>query len=86
MNRRVAVSKSAHVLVRVLLGVLIGQAIVLLIWIGWLSINGNGVADAIWGQVEDAIAVLESLALIAVVVGVPVGLLWGLMGIRDDSN
>ncbi len=78
--------KVTHLLVRIALGILIGMTIASLIWIGYLWGNGKGVGQAMRGQVEDGIAKLEGLLALGMIIGIPVGLFWGLSTVPGSDS
>jgi hypothetical protein len=77
--------KVAHVLIRSVAGILIGATGVSLLWIGWLFSHGKSVGEAMNGEVEDAIGLLQGLLALATFVGAPVGFLWGIATLPRQS-
>ena len=75
-----------HVLLRIALGILIGATIASLIWFGWLSATGKSVGEAIRGEVEDAIGILEGVLALGIVIGASVGLIWGLASLPHANS
>lgn len=64
--------------VRPIVGASIGAVVSLLYWIHWLACNGRSIGEALKGEVEDATGTLQSVMLLGCLVGVVVGLLFGL--------
>jgi hypothetical protein len=71
-------AKAAAVLLSSALGVFIGAVIACLIWAGFLWSADKGIGPALRGEVEDAIGALEGLLALGGIVGLVVGLNWGL--------
>jgi hypothetical protein len=78
--------KVTHVLLRIALGVFSGATIASLIWFGCLSAAGKNVGEAMRGEIEDAIGLLEGIVALGIVIGASVGCLWGLAGLPHTHS
>jgi hypothetical protein len=63
---------------RILIGLTIGSCLSAALWAVIIAIRGQNLLDALQGQVEDALGILQALIAFGVLVGTFVGLVWGL--------
>jgi hypothetical protein len=61
------------------LGLLIGVALAVLLWWHWLAARDKSVWQGLSGRVEDGLGSLQGLTALGILVGGPVGLVYGLI-------
>jgi len=56
----------------------IGLSVGLIYWLMWLVFNGKSLGEAVSGEVEDAVGVLQGIILLGCLIGFFVGIVFGL--------